>query len=137
MAHILKHKGDVGVTKAIADATFQKWNVSIPLAEHLSYDLILEKNGITERVQVRYTTASKGCLHVKLTSSWSSKSGNHIKNRQKDDFDILAVYCPDNDQVYYVRSKEFQNGRCLSLRLISSKNNQKKGIRMADQFKKL
>lgn len=137
MAHTLKHKGDIGVTKVIADATFQGWNVSIPLSEHLSYDLLLEKDGKSERTQVRYTAASKGCLNVKLTSSWADKRGNHTKKRQLEDFDILAVYCPDNDQLYYLRSKEFQNGRSLSLRLTPSKNGQRKGIRMAERFRKL
>ena len=74
-----KQKGDIGLTKTIADLTSNQVNVSLPIAEHLKYDLVAESKGKLLRVQVRYTSESKGTnlLRVKLRSSWANKKGNH------------------------------------------------------------
>jgi hypothetical protein len=136
MAHVLKRKGDIGVAKVIADATSQGWNVCVPLTEHASYDLIVEKDGQSERMQVRYTSARKGRLEVKLRSSWADKNGTHCRKRKLEDFDILGVYCPEQDEVFYLRAKTFQNSTSINLRLEPTRTKQTK-IRMAEQFRKL
>jgi len=131
-----KEKGNVGLVKAIASLTVQKIHVSIPIEEDLKYDLIAEKNGICKTIQVRYCTPSKGALAVKLKSVWSNKKGNHIVVRQKGDFDILAVYCPSNDKVYFIDDKDFKNTTVIYFRLSKPKGGNQHKIRMAEDYLK-
>lgn len=131
--HIKKAKGDVGVVFAVATATEQGWAVSLPITEHASYDFIMEKSGICKRVQVRYTTPKNGVMEVKLRSCWADRNGSHTRNRQIEDFDILAVFNPENKQTYFVASNCFSNGTGLSLRLVEPKKPMK-NMRMARDF---
>ena len=88
-------------------------------------------------IQVRYTTPKNNVLHVKLANSWADKKGNHTKTRKVGDWDVLAVFNPDNKQVYFVDDKDFDNVRSITLRLFKSKNNQNKGVRLANEYKRL
>ena len=133
-----KQKGDIGLTQAIADFTKNQVHVSIPISEHLKYDLVVEQNGELKRVQVRYSKLLDGkFIAVKLKSVWSNKKGLHVTKRQKGDYDVLAIYCPDTDQMYYVKDDEFDAQSALNLRL--SKNNvtkaNKNRIRIAGEYK--
>ena len=135
--HEKKAKGDIGVVFVIANLTEQGWNVSLPITEHASYDLIAEKQGICKRVQVRYTTPCNGSLRVKLRSCWSDKNGIHTRLRRTEDFDILAVFNPSSKESYFIDSKDFTNISCLTLRLAETKNNQITGIRMVQEYRKM
>ncbi len=132
--HNTKDKGDKGLAFTIAFATEQGWSCCVPLSEHQSYDLIAEKDGVCKRIQARYTTPKNGKLAVKLASSWADKQGNHSITRSKGDYDTLSVYDPLNKRVYFINDEEFENVRAITLRLEPSKNGQKKGIRMAEDF---
>jgi len=132
--HNKKTKGDIGLSYSIASATDQGWSCCIPLSEHQTYDFIAEKDGICKRVQARYTTPKNNKLDVKLKSSWADKNGNHTTKRKVGDFDTLSVYDPCSKQVYFINDKEFENNSGITLRLSTSKNGQKKGIRMADNY---
>lgn len=118
--HIKKQKGDIGLTMAIAEFTKANFHVSLPIAEHLKYDLIVEKNDILCRVQVRYTSKKGGVVPIKLASAWSNSKGCHSVKREIDDFDILVCYCPDTDKCYFVANKEFDARRTLTLRIDNS-----------------
>jgi len=131
--HDKKEKGDLGLTWAIAAITEQGWTVSLPISEHRKYDLIAEKNSVCKTVQVRYTTPKNGVLTVKLRSIWSDKNGVHYVKRQAQDFNILAVYNPQNRAVYFISSDKFNNGNSLALRVDHPKREQK-GIRMAKDY---
>lgn len=112
-------KGSIGLVCAIAELTKQKYEVSLPISEHAVYDCIAEKNGILKRVQVRYTSVSKKkMVEVKLKSSYHSHTkGNYFKKRKVGDYDILAIYCPNTNQVYFISDREFKNGSSITLRL--------------------
>jgi hypothetical protein len=115
--HMKKIKGDIGVTAAIADLTKLGWNVSVPISEHTKYDLVIEKDNVCYRVQVRYTSMKNGVLNVKLRSCWADKHGCHTKDRKSGDFDILAVYCPQNNQLYYIKDSMFTNSTGVNIRI--------------------
>jgi hypothetical protein len=132
--HQKKEKGDIGLAYAIARVTELGWSVCLSIKEHTKYDLIAEKNGVCKRIQVRYTTPHNGVMAVKLRSIWSDKNGVHSRLREEGDFDILAVFCPTTKSVFFIKDEEFENGTAISLRLEPSKNNQKKNVRMAEDF---
>ena len=129
-----KEKGDIGLSKAIASLVLQKIHVSIPISEDLKYDLLGEKDGIIKRVQVRFSTPVNDILPVKLKSSWSNRQGVHINKRKQGDFDILAVYCPKNDNVYFVDDSEFTNTTSINIRLKDRKQRNQHPARFAEDF---
>ena len=54
-----KEKGNSGLGIAIAYFTINGYTVSIPLNDTQDYDLVIEKNGKLESVQVKATACKK------------------------------------------------------------------------------
>ncbi len=72
MPHHTKDKGDLGVFKAQADLAAQGFMVLLPLTEHAPFDLVIYKDRVFRRVQVRYRTCKpNGCFDVRLRSVWN------------------------------------------------------------------
>jgi len=71
----------------------------------------------------------KGVLHINCRSSnnWS------VSHYQERDFEILAAVNLETGKVYFIPSAKMRKS-LIDLRLTSTKNNQKKGINMADEF---
>ena len=126
-------KGNLGLVKAITDLTEKDIAVSLPISESERYDLIAEKNNICKTVQVRYTGLHNGRIEIKLKSVWTNSEGYQVRNRQQNDFDILAIYCPDTQKNYYLDASQFKNGNSITLRVEKPKvkNNR---IRIADDY---
>jgi len=106
------------------------FNVSIPWGEDVRYDLVSEKDGVFKRIQVKYVTPKNGCLVVFLRSA---NNWNTIKYTLKD-IDIMAVYDPKNDKIYFIPITMFSNNSRINLRLLVPKNNQKKNVIWASEF---
>lgn len=133
MRHHTKDKGDKGTGNVIADLLSKGIQVCLPLSEHLPFDLIAVKNnGTLMRVSVKYRTVMKGAVSVAFRSSYSDSHGVHIKAADKSLIDLLAIYCPETNLVYYVVPSEFD--KTVTLRVIESKNNQTKGINLAKNY---
>ena len=128
-----KEKGDIGLTKVIAELTEQGFGVSLPISEHLRYDCIIEKNGNCCRVQSKYTTSKEDKIEVKIESSWANSEGTHSVKRKKGDYDILAVYCPNTKRCYFLADNDFDNQCSINLRLKESKY-PKKTFRWAKDY---
>lgn len=132
--HHTKDKGDLGVAKAISRLVELQWTVAIPITEHASYDLIIEKEGVLLRVQVKYSSCKNSTIRTKLKNSWCDKNGVHSKLRSIGDFDLLAVYCPETDKVYFLQSKDFNNTSGINIRTELPRNYQKTGFRLASDY---
>lgn len=132
--HEKKQKGDIGLTFTIASLTEQEYNVSVPLTEHAKYDLVVEKNGVLKTVQVRYTTPKNGSLKVKLRSCWADRNGSHSVNRKNGDYDILAIYNPENKKVYFLNDADFKCTTGVALRLKEVSKYCKGRSRKADDY---
>jgi len=83
-----QHKGDIAVSQAIATFTKLGYDVSIPLTESASYDLIVEMNGQIKRVQVRYSSVKE----IPLRRIHSNSKGYVIKKTAPNSYDWLYVY---------------------------------------------
>lgn len=133
MRHHTKDKGDKGTGNVIADLLSKGIQVCLPLSEHLPFDLIAVKpNGTLLRVSVKYRTLKKGSVYVIFSSSYSDSHGVHTKKVDKSLIDLLAIYCPETKEVYYVVPSDFD--RSVTLRIEESKNNQTKGINLAKDY---
>jgi hypothetical protein len=53
----------------------------------------------------------------------------------KDEVDVLCIYCPDTGACYYVDPKVF--GTSISLRVRPSRNGQSRNVLIAERFRKV
>lgn len=115
--------------QAIAYFTSNNFIVSIPLNDSQYYDLIIEKNGIFQSVQVKYTSEIKTnngyycCL--KTTSGTSRKQ---IYNINEKGADLLFCYC-ENGEKYLIPVSELKNNSTyITLSKNRSKYSNKKSL---------
>mgnify|MGYP001559164021 CR=1 FL=1 len=98
-----KSKGDIGLTKIIADLTEKGIGVALPIAEHFPYDLIaISKEHKLRRISVKYVTLIKGSVSLPLRSICSNMKGYKVKRVDLDKIDGFGIYCPTNNACYYV-----------------------------------
>ena len=134
MPHHTKDKGDLGVAKVYADLVSKGHVVLIPMTEHAPFDLVTyDARQSFHRIQVKYRAASTGTVSVQFRSLWADRHGTHIKAMDKTAVDVVAIYCPETDECYYVRPEQFRTG--VTLRVTPSSNGQKRGIHQASSFR--
>jgi hypothetical protein len=134
--HHTKDKGDIGVTKAIADLTDQGYIVSLPISEHAPFDLLITKDNVTKSVQVKARTPSKaGILSAKCKSYWFTKTGLKSVKYSPDRVDVYCFVNLDNSECYYLDSKNLTSS--FSIRVVAPKNNQKANVKLAEDYRKV
>ena len=84
---ITQRKGDTAVAQAIATFTKLGYDVSIPLTESASYDLIVDSEGSLHRVQVKFSKNPD----VGLRRIHSNSSGYVVKRAKENSYDWLVV----------------------------------------------
>lgn len=91
-----KTKGNLGLGKAISYFTEQEYTVSLPLTDTQCYDLIIEKDGVLQTVQVRYTNQTKpsGSFVCRLQTKNAKKIYYTLSNTFCD---LLFCYCSNGD----------------------------------------
>jgi hypothetical protein len=132
--HHTKDKGDLGVAHAIADLADQGFIVLTALCEHAPFHLVGYRDGRFVRVQVKYRALSvSGTIEVQFRSSWSDSKGTYVRPLEKQDVDVVCIYCPDTRACYYIDPKRF--ARSVSLRVTPSRNRQERNVLQADAFR--
>lgn len=133
--HHTKDKGDLGVLKAQVDLAEKGWLSLRPQTEHAPFDLVIYKDGIFKRVQVKYRSLDKnGKLEIKFLSYWSNKTGVHKSPVEISEIDIICVYCPELDDCCYISTSEVLDKMSLCLRVESPKNNKWKGVKLFSNY---
>jgi len=108
------------------------YNILLPFGDLQKYDLVIEKNGLFERVQIKTTKAREGFIYVDSRVIGHNLKGVNIYKPTKDDFDILAVVEIQTQNVYAIPYDGTQ--RQFHLRTESTKNNQTKNVRLAEDY---
>jgi len=130
--HHTKNKGDLGVIAAELDLFEKGFILMRPLTEHAPFDLVAYRDERFYRVQVKYRSANNGLLVVVMKSIWADRHGVHIVPVDKNEIDLVCVYCPDTRRCYYFDPKQIEMS--ISLRILPVRNNQKKRVRLAEDF---
>jgi hypothetical protein len=102
----------------------------IPWGEDNRYDLVTEKNGVFKRIQVKYATPKNGSIEVRIRSC----NSHNILHYSPKIIDIIAVYSPETNKVYFVPLNGIKNKSLCKLRLAPTKNKQKRFIVMASKY---
>jgi len=93
-----KLKGDIGAIQVIADLAKKGYVLFTPVVcESLPFDVIAYKDGVSLRIQCKYS--SNG--NVSSETSWTDKNGSHKRPYSDSDFDYYGIYLPDIDKVVY------------------------------------
>lgn len=102
-----KLKGDIGVSQVIAHLNKQGIYCSLPISEHLPFDIIaISSNYELSRLSVKYCTMHQnGSIAIPLKTVSHNAQGYNIKRVNFDNIDAFAVYCPNNDSVYFISVK--------------------------------
>lgn len=92
-------QGDIGEARAIYEYTRLGYTVSRTLFDSAKYELVIERDGEIQRVQVRTTTQKNryGAPLVQLSTSGGNTKVHTKRLRQDEDYDILFVLTDDND----------------------------------------
>ncbi len=61
----LKTKGDTAEMMVAADLVRRGYRIAFPFGEDSDYDLIVERDGRLERIQVKYTESRDGVVLVR------------------------------------------------------------------------
>ena len=122
-------KSNIAELSVAAECAKKNWVVLFPFGENTPYDILVDTGNTFLRVQIKYVTTKDDVLNVPLKSTTGVT--------YKDTVDIIAVYCPDNNKVYWVDlNKEKINdiNSYIRLRHTTPKNNQSKGVRLSEDY---
>ncbi len=94
-----KTKGDIAVGRAISYFLASGFEVCLPIGDKSDYDLVVEKDGLLQKVQVKFAGLYKtGECKVGLRITGGNQSFNYTKKYKKDSFDVLFVFTQKGDQ---------------------------------------
>lgn len=98
MIPINKLKGDIGAIQVIADLVKKGYVIFTPVVcESLPFDIIAYKDGISKRIQCKFSSNGDVCSKT----SWTDKNGSHKKQYCDNDFDYYGIYLPEIDKIVY------------------------------------
>ncbi len=135
----LKAKGDLAELRVAADLVSRGHKVAIPFGEDCDYDLVVDRDGALERVQVKHTRSDGRVIVVRCRSaSLTNGRVRAVKKYTATTIDWLAVYDATTDRCFYVPAAELGDGCAeLRLRLTPAANGQRTAIRLATDYLQL
>ena len=88
-----KYKGDIALGQAIAYYTKNEYEVLLPIGDKRHYDFVIEKNGVLQKVQVKYAGMyASGICKVGLRITGGNQKINYSRKYANESFDVLFVY---------------------------------------------
>lgn len=128
--------GDLAELEVAADLVARGYGVCFPYGEDADYDLVVDRRGQLERVQVKYGRSDGIRLEVRCRShSLTNGRVRETKRYTSRTIDWLAVWDASTRRSFYIPAVELGEGRSLlTLRLVPAANGQLVGIHMADDY---
>lgn len=127
MPALNKQKGNIGEAKCLAKMVELGVPVCLPFGDNERYDMIIERNGKLEKIQIKYSSQqeSEGSILFKTASSTNHTTNKHYSTYEND-IDAFLLYNALTDEVYYLPMEVVENKKTLTLRMQPSKNGQTK-----------
>ena len=120
-----KDKGRAGLSLAIAYYGTQGYTISLPLNDTQWYDLIIEKDGVFQTVQCKFTSSVDNTISLRSTGG---TKGSVYDKLLEHPIDIL--FCADKDiNMYSIPVQDLKNsGVNNSIRLRTKPNSNNQGF---------
>ena len=122
-------KGIIGELTFTAHLLELGYSVLNPINPNSSYDIVLEKDGVFTRVQVKYCTPKNGRIRVELR-----RPKKEIKEYKYRGVDAMGVFDSTNKKFYLIPITEIKKKDEIWLRIAKPKNYQIKNINNAVEF---
>ena len=108
-----KSKGDLAELKVACDLIRRGYGIAIPYGEDSDFDLIVCREGILERVQVKHASIDEtGSLVVKCRShSLTNGKVRTVKHYTSKTIDWIAIWDRTTDRCFYVPATELGAGK--------------------------
>jgi len=132
-----KQKGDIGVAQVLSNLLSKGFSVSLPWGDSNPYDLIVD-TGKLWRIQVKSTSRRKNGVLIVKVGSITTKNGKYqLRSHGLDPIDFLIAYDSTDHNCYVLPKNIWRDikGGQISLRLLPSRNKQKKKIHNAIPFR--
>jgi hypothetical protein len=125
-------KGDIGLANVILDVTKKGFFVFLPFSDTTSVDLIIaDKSMKIIRTQIKYISINKTGV---LTISTANVVNGKKVPVDLSTTDIWAIYCPDNNEIYYISAVELLGKTALCLRVTEPKVDNNNNIHYAKDY---
>jgi len=127
-----KRVGDISEAVVIAEFVKAGYYVSIPFGENHRYDLIVERDNVLSRIQVKTGRLRRGVVIFNCCSSHAHR-GARSRPYTSVEIDYYAVYCPQTGETYLVPVSDGTK-TWGSLRIAPARNGQSRKMRWASQY---
>lgn len=126
-----KNKGNIGELYAAAFFSEHNFSVFTQLGDNSPIDIIVQSKSKLYRIQCKAVFPKNNVLYLYIV-----KSGKGYKKAYEvDDVDFFTLYDLENKKLYLINSKEaLIRKTAFKLRLNKPKNNQTKGINLAEEY---
>lgn len=118
-----KDKGRAGLSLAIAYYGTNGYTISLPLNDTQWYNLIIEKDGVFQTVQCKFTASADNSISLRSTGGTKGSVYDNLLNHKLD-----LLFCADkNMNMYSIPIKdliEYGGKTQISLRTEQTNNNQ-------------
>ena len=129
-----KNTSQLGVTAELKTAArFSElgYTVMFPMGEATKVDyIVMGSDGKLFKVQSKHGKLNEGYIDFRTATQLRS-GGRH--QYTKDDIDIFAIWCSENDRCYQMKVEDVSKGS-QRLRVKETKNNRTKGIKFAKDY---
>ncbi len=122
-------KGVLGELEYALHLVKKGYTVLQPINPNSSYDLVVEKAGKFQRLQIKYITPSHGRLRIELDRP--KRTTASYKDRGIDAF---GIYNPLQQKFYLVPLSHISSNIEFWIRVDHPKNSQSKHIHLAETF---
>jgi hypothetical protein len=129
--HHTKVKGDYAVLRTAAELGRSGVLVCNPMTEHAPFDLVGYVQEAFVRVQVKYRTAVRGVVDIRLRSTWADRNGLHVRQNQGE-IDLVSVYEPGLDRCLWLSPLDI--GLSISIRTSPASNGQQRRVHPAEDY---
>jgi PD-(D/E)XK nuclease superfamily protein len=128
-------KGAIAEAEVAAAATRAGIVVLRPDTGGGRYDLVFDTGPELLRVQCKYANQKGDVIVVYTGTCRLTPSGYRRTTYTRDEVDLVAVFCPDVDECFFIPIHDVEGRHVLHLRLAAARNNQKMGVTMADEYR--
>jgi hypothetical protein len=127
-------KGAIAETAIAHAATKLGIDVYRPVADGGRYDLIFVTDDQLLRVQCKWAPRRGNVLDIPCVSCWRGGDGYVRRTYTRTEVDGIAAYSPDLDRCYYVPIDRVEGRPAIRLRVVPTRNNQKRRINWAEEY---
>ena len=118
-----RDKGRAGLSLAITYFSLNGYTVSLPMNDTQWYDMIVEKDGVFQTVQCKFTASKENTISLRSMGGTKGKEYDNVRNHPLD-----LLFCADkNLHMYIIPMKdllEFNNVSSITLKTKPNSNGQ-------------